>query len=498
MDDGLVAWDERLLDILPDFRMWDQYATQNLTIRDLLTHRSGMPRHDFMWYTSNTSRSEILKRIRYLEPSYEIRERYQYNNLMYLTAACAMEEVAGESWEEMIQKRILGPLGMKNTHFTIEEMMAAENYASPHIEKNDKLKRIPLRNAGPVAPAGTLNSNVVDLCNWVKLHLDDGNFNNQQLISPATLQEIHAAQVIIPGSPEISVGLLHSYAIGWNVGSYRGRYLLAHDGGIDGFTTLTGFLPNEGIGFIILINKNLCPLPRYLAFEMIDRVLEIPHDDWIKEGLETYQRGKSAANEARMQNDLLRKKGTKPSHSLEEYTGEYEHPGYGKVTIELVDGRLRATFNAITCLLDHWHYDVFAIAEESQDLIVSIEGMKFTFRTNINGDIDDLTVPFEPSTDDIVFKKLASTQDKSIEKLLPYVGFYEIYGYTVEVALKGNDLYAIVPGQPVYELIPIGNHQFVVKMMTGYNIRFEMDENNRVKEVVLVAPYGAFSAKPKK
>ena len=200
VDQGILSWDSRMLDILPHFRLRDLYATEKLTIRDLLTHRSGMPRHEYMWYTSDMSRAELLRRLQYLEPSADIRERYQYNNLMYLAAACGMEEVAGESWEELIAEKILKPLGMKNTTFSVEEMQQSKNYSFPYLEKNDFLKKIPLRNFNSIAPAASLNSNVLDLTRWVQLHLNKGVLGEKRLISPTTLQEIHAPQVIVPGS----------------------------------------------------------------------------------------------------------------------------------------------------------------------------------------------------------------------------------------------------------------------------------------------------------
>ncbi|HSX25677.1 MAG TPA: serine hydrolase [Chlamydiales bacterium] len=498
IDEGTMAWDEKVLDILPDFRLWDLYATQKLTIRDLLTHRSGMPRHDYMWYTSDMSRAELMRRVRYLEPSTDIRERYQYNNLMYLSAACAMETATGKSWEDLVTARILKPLGMTNTTFTIEEMQKSKNYSFPYMEKNDQPKKIPLRNVNPVAPAASINSNVADLTRWVQLHLNGGVFNNQTLISPATLQEMHAPQVIVPGAPESKETLLYAYGIGWSIVSYRGHYYLSHDGGIDGFTSVVGFLPNEGVGIVILGNRNLSSLPRYVSFEIIDRVLEIPHIAWLKEGLDGYQKGKEGLKARRLQEDHNRKKGTSPSHPLEEYVGEYEHPGYGKINVELAKGKLQGSFNGLTCNFDHWHYDVFVIAEESQDLIVSLEGTKLVFRNNLNGDIQDLIIPFEPNTNDIIFKKKPSNALSHIAYLRQFIGAYEIYGYTVEINLKENTLYAVIPGQPLYELVPNGDKEFTVKSMQGYTVRFNMNMLNQVEEIHLIAPYGAFTAKPKK
>lgn len=498
VDEGILHWDQPVIDVLPEFRLWDQYATTNLTIRDLLTHRSGMPRHEFVWYNSKMSKSEMLKRIRFLQPSSDIRERYQYGNLMYFTAGLAMEEATGKTWEELIQEKILAPLEMKHTNFSVEETKKHHNYAFPYLEKHEELKKIPFRNLSLIAPAGGINSNIVDMLTWIKMQLKGGKWKGEYLISPVTLQEIQAPQVIIPGAPETNESLLMAYAMGWGAVSYRGHYLVSHDGVSDGFTSVAGMLPGEGIGVVVLANKNMTSLPRYLSLEILDRLLELPHIDWIKGGVESIKKNKESIKESKIQEDLLRKKGTRPSHLLEDYVGLYEHPGYGKLTIELVDGKLQANYNDLIFILGHWHYDVFSVVDEMQDMIVSFEGTKFTFCNNSAGDIGELKVPFEPSADDIIFERKPEEKLSTLAHLSKYKGVYEIYGYIVEIVVRDNTLIAVIPGQPNYELVPSGaEHEFTVKEMVGSTVRFVLDEENIVEEVLLIHPYGAFSATPK-
>lgn len=499
VDRGLIEWDQPVIDVLPEFRLWDQYATTNITIRDLLTHRTGMPRHEFVWYNSKMSKNEMLKRIRYLQPSFDIRERYQYGNLMYFTAGLAMEKATGQNWEELIREKILNPLDMKHTNFSVEETQKTDNYAFPYIEKNDRLKKMPFRNLSLIGAAGSLNSNVEDMTHWIQMLLAGGVYNNQVLISPATLQELHAPQVIVPGAPETKETLLYAYGIGWSILSYRGHYFVSHDGVSDGFTSVVGLLPSENIGIVVFANKNMTALPRYLSLEVIDRILELPNHDWFKDGVESIRKNKESTKETKLNEDRMRKKGTCPCHPLEEYVGVYEHPGYGKVTVELIDGKLEANYNDLIFVLGHWHYDVFSVAQEKQDMIVSIEGTKFTFCNNSNGDIGSLIVPFEPSADDIVFTKKSSDKYSEISYLKQFTGTYEIYGYTVEIVVRDHALVAIIPGQPNYELVPAaGENEFSVKTMTGSTVRFVMNGCNQVQEVLLIHPYGAFSATPKR
>jgi hypothetical protein len=336
------------------------------------------------------------------------------------------------------------------------------------------------------------------MMHWVQMQLAGGIYQNQALISPSTLQELHAPQVIIPGAPESKESMLYAYAIGWGVLSYRGHYYVSHDGVSDGFTSVVGFLPKENIGIVVLVNKNMTTLPRYVSFEIIDKLLGLPSRDWFKEGVESIRKNKESMKESKINEDRMHKKGTMSSHPLEEYVGMYEHPGYGKLAVELVDGKLQATYNDLIFVLGHWHYDVFVVAQEKQDMIVSFEGTKFTFCNNANGDIGELIVPFEPTADDICFKRRALEKHATLEYLRQFTGAYEIHGYIVEVVIRDHALMAIIPGQPNYELLPTCENEFTVKEMAGTTVRFVMDANNKVDEILMIHPYGAFSAIPRR
>ncbi len=498
VDQGLVYWDQPVIDVLPQFRLWDQYATSNLTLRDLLTHRTGMPRHEFVWYNAKITKEEMLKRIRYLQPSFDIRERYQYNNLMYFVAGLAMEEATGKTWEKLVTDRILKPLDMTHTNFSVLDSQKTGNYAFPYVEKNDKLKKMAFRNLTLIGPAGSLNSNVVDMTHWIQMHLAGGVYHGETLISPATLQELHAPQIIVPGAPETKETLLYAYGIGWVVLSYRGHYFISHDGVSDGFTSVVGLVPSENIGVVVIANKNMTALPRYTSFEVIDKILELPNHDWFKEGLDSIRKNKETMKERVVQEDRTRKKGTCHCHLLEEYAGVYENPGYGTVTIDLVDGKLQATYNDLAFVLEHWHYDVFSVVEEKQDMIVSIEGKKFTFCNEANGEIGKLIIPFEPTAEDIIFTRRPTEKLSTLNYLRQFTGVYEIYGYVVEIVLRDHSLVAIIPGQPNYELISSTENEFTVKAMTGSTVRFVMTPENKVQEILLIHPYGTFSASPRK
>jgi CubicO group peptidase (beta-lactamase class C family) len=499
VDEGLLNWDDRIIDVVPEFRLLDQHATRTLTLRDLLSHQTGMPRHDFMWYNSQLSRQDIIRRLRYLEPAFDTCDHFHYNNVMYDVCGAAMEKIANKSWEDIISQKILIPLGMARTNFSIIEMQKSADYALPYIEREDGLKRMNIRDFSMVAPAGGMISNITELCRWVQLQIDEGQWQQKPLISPATFKEMHSPQVVATGYPESKEEQIRAYGLGWYVQSYLGYHNIMHDGALDGFTSVISLLPEEDIGIVILSNRNLSALPRLLGMQAFDRLLELPPNDWLKEGLKGIDKSKEMMRETQMKEALNRKKGTHPSHSLEEYVGDYEHPAYGRLKIELGDGTLRAIYNGITLQLEHWHYDVFNVTGESEELFLSLKGSKFTFRNNLNGDIAELIVPFEQKAPDVVFTHKPADTLSALAYLRQFAGTYEIYSYTVEIMLRNQTLFAVIPGQPLYELIPCGKNEFTVKSLAGFSVRFVMDANDQVQEVLLIQPYGiVYTAKPKR
>jgi CubicO group peptidase (beta-lactamase class C family) len=495
IEEGLMDWDQHVIDALPAFQLWDKHATQNLTFRDLLSHRSGMARHPYMWYNTTLSSRELLKKLRFLEPAWDIRERFNYGDLMYMTVGLAMEDVSGQSYIDLVTNRIFKPLGMKHTTFSIEEMGKSDEAALGYLERKNELRRMPYRNFSYVAPAAGINTSVEDLMKWMKMLLSGGVHEGKKMLSSGILQEMFAAQIIVSGYAENPETLMSAYGLGWCLHPYRGHYSVSHDGGLDGFTSVLQIFPNDRIGVVVLANKNLTSLPRYLCLEVFDRLADLAPRDWLQLGLEHLKNAEKNSRGTEIVEDVNRKRGTQPSHPLEDYVGEYENPAYGNMKVELnSDGQLVATQNGISCTLEHWHYDVFSILSESQDLLVSREGMKYTFRNNINGDVEELLIPFEQKTKDIIFKKKEKDARFTLDYFRPYIGEYEIYGFTIEIVYRDGILVALIPGQPVYELEPLPmENEFNVRN-NNYLVRFLKGDDGLAKEVLLVLPFGAYSA----
>lgn len=255
VEEGVIEWDDRVIKHLPDFRLSDDYVTKNLTIRDLVTHRSGLARHDDVWYNTSLSRTELYHRLKDLEFESGLREKFHYSNLLYALAGLLIERVTGQSWENEVQKRIFTPLGMKFSNFSVDDSQKSNNFALPYEEQKEDVKKIPFRNICSIGPAGSINSTIVEMAQWVQLHLSNGTLMGKELIQESTLNEMHTLQFANADFPKNKTYIL-GYGLGWFIGNYEGHYLVEHSGCIDGFFAITSMLPHDKIGVIILTNSN--------------------------------------------------------------------------------------------------------------------------------------------------------------------------------------------------------------------------------------------------
>jgi CubicO group peptidase (beta-lactamase class C family) len=493
VDEGVVDWDEPVRTYLPDFRMVDEHTTANLTVRDLVCHRSGLPRHDLSWYNSDASRSELVYRLRYLEPFTDLREEFHYQNLMYLTAGFLIEEVTGMSWEDNVRQRIFEPLGMSNSNFSVFESQKSPDFSQPHDRDESETVKIPFRDITTIGPAGSINSSINDMTRWLQVQLGGGTVDGRELIQRATLTEMHTPQMAMSAYPKPGdVSILQSYGLGWFVESFRGRYLVHHGGGIDGFITLVAFLPQEGIGVVTLTNSSASGLSMTVNRMVIDRLLGETSKDWLGEALERQKEADATAEQAEEDKTLVRVEGTSPSHSLEDYVGEYENPGYGILTVELVEGALQLSYNRMTRPLDHWHYDVFE-AREEEGVAIGIGSTKFQFRTDVDGRIVQVAAPFEPEAGDIVFAKKPDSRLSDPEYLQRFTGDYELAGQTVTVSLRGTSLIVQAAGQPGQSLEPVEDTTFQIKGLAGITVTF-VKEDGAVVAVRFNQPNGVFTA----
>ena len=393
VDEGKLKWDDPATKYLPSLQLYDPYATRELTVRDLLSHRVGLERGDLLWYASPYDRSEVLRRIRYLKPSSSMRSRFGYQNVMFLAAGQIIPSITGKDWDDFTRERIFVPLGMTATGTSIKTLANSNDVATPHSKFDDKVEPIAWRNIDNIAPAGSINSNVVDMAQWVRLQLGGGKYQDKQLISSAAIKEMHASQTIIPleGAMARLYPEAHflNYGLGWFLSDYRGRKLVEHGGAIDGMRALVAMMPEEKMGVVILTNLGGTTLPMPLAYRIFDAYLGAQPRDWSANMLKTIKTLQEQGKAAALKAESERVKGTSPSLAMEKYAGEYQNEMYGDSKIVFENGKLTAQFGPnYTGDLEHWHYDVFRITWRDRT-----QGKGFvSFRLNRQGKVEMMNI----------------------------------------------------------------------------------------------------------
>jgi len=503
-DDGRLDWSTPVRDYLPGFRMHDDFATEEMTAVDLLTHRSGLPRHDLLWYATDFSRESLFARLRHLEPNASFRSTFQYQNLMYMTAGYLAGEISGMGWERFTRQRLLDPLGMSRSTFSVDSMQTTADYARPYGGGRDTTLAVDYRPLDDIGPAGSINSSVSEMTAWVQLFLNDGRHEDAQLIDSTTVAELTRPRIVLddirPFMPDTNGSLL--YALGWLQETHGGERLLWHSGGIDGFSAMVGMMPEQDVGWVILTNKGGSPAPSILLYELADRVLDRDGEDWNERIRSFYAEQDSEPDTAETDTTAAdtteatdeEKSAPGPSHSLEDYVAEYTNPGYGTFTVTMEGDSLAGRYGRFSSTLRHRQYDVFEMHPE-------VGGSETTipvhFQMDMDGSIDEAALPLESSVDPIAFARTADPSLTTADYLQTFTGDYTFQGQTLTVRLQGqNTLTLSVPGQPTYTLEPTSENTFSLKDQTGFRIVFEVREGTPT-EMVLHQPNGTFRAERK-
>jgi len=495
MDEGKGGWDVPVRTAFPAFKLYDPVLTEQMTVRDLVTHRSGLPRHDMVWYSSDFSRDDLIRRLQYLEPNKPLRSTFQYNNLMFMTAGYIAGLLDNKKWEDSLRARVLTPLGMNTTTFSLKELQANPDFALPYQKGRDlkaELKRMPFEATCPdtcaLGPAGELNSNAEDMSHYLLFHLNKGKYNGQQLLSENNSSQMQTPQMTLSGAPDYPELGENSYGMGFFISTYRGHKRIEHGGNLDGFSSIFTFLPNEKIGVVVLTNLDGSPLPDVIAFNAIDRLLGADQISWSKRLLDSETAGRQSEADAKSKGYDLRKKDTQPSHDIKDYLGDYENPGYGIVSVAEEKDALLVKLNKLTFHMKHYHYDVFEIPFDPQDPFAK---QKLSFFGDLNGDISSLTMPLEPRVKDIVFTRMPDKQLTDHAFLQTLVGEYDFPGdpTPTTIALRGDHtLVMSQPGAPERELAPRLGTTFDLKGLEGFSIEFKRDVSGKVTEAVFYTP----------
>ena len=358
VDEGKLRWDDRVIDHLPDFRLFDPYVTREITVRDLLTHRSGLPGTDLLWARGDMPQAEMIRRLRHVRPATSFRSQFAYQNVVYAIGGALVAKVSGMPWEDFIRARIFTPLGMTESEPLVAGIASRPNVATPHAEVRDTVRTVPVRSTDPVASAGSVWSSVSDMAKWMRFVLDSGRVGGKRLLASNTFTEWITPQIRAPLStyPALSLARPHifSYALGWFVQDYRGQTVWMHTGSIDGMTALVGLLPDRRTGVYVLANLDHAELRHALMYRVFDMAAGNPERDWSAELLKLFSRATPPPQTPRPA--VI----AQPSLPLERYAGSYVDSTYGAVEVTLSDGVLRARFGDEDLgRLEPWEYEIF-------------------------------------------------------------------------------------------------------------------------------------------
>lgn len=416
VDEGRLNWDDEVQKHLPYFQLYNPYVSVNLTVRDLLCHRSGLATFsgDLIWYGSTYSRREVLDRARFLKPVSGFRAKYGYQNIMFLAAGEVIPAVADTSWDDFVKDRILTPLGMNNTYLSTSDLRRETNVASPHNEINGKNRVVNWVNWDNIAPAGSIITSVHDWSKYILLQLGQGSLNGTTYWSEQRTREMwsmHTAETISESRERLYPTMTFAgYGLGWQLQSIYGKKVVSHGGGYDGMVSRTLMVPSEQLGMIVVTNSNTI-----LSYAITNRILEIMlgeknPTDWSKKFLEL-----TRPNSEVSEDDSLKVNGIKPvagtslSLPLEAYAGTYSDPMYGEIELRIVADQLAFQFVPTPIFrgtLRHFHYDTF---ELNWGTVMMLPSGLARFVVGYDGKISELHIDVQnPDFDftEILFKKL--------------------------------------------------------------------------------------------
>jgi CubicO group peptidase (beta-lactamase class C family) len=494
VDQGKVKWDDPATNYLPGFQMYDPYVTRELTVRDLLTHRSGLTAADLMLYDPHLNRDSILQRVRYVKPTYSFRSHFGYSNLMYLAAGQLTARLSGSSWDDVLRDRIFKPLGMSRSNSSATLLDRLPNVATPHDEIEDTVQTIPYFNLDAIGPAGSINSSAHDMAQWVRFQLAGGKVEGKPLLSAAAFEETHTPQTIVPleGFWKISAQDAHllSYGMGWFLYDHHGRLIVQHGGNIDGMSSVVAMMPEEKTGLVVLTNLDQNELTYGLMYRVFDAYTKRPPKDWSAELLKTSRELEAQGKQETKNREATRVSGTKPSLALERYAGTYSDSVDGNLTIRREQAGLVLQYGTLIADLSPWQFDTFRASWRQRRL----GKMLVTFVLNSEGKVEEMRVPDLETT--FTRKPEPSDTTPGVQlapaELERYTGTFasSTLPISAEVQLVAGQLKLTVPGQPIYTLVPLTATRFRLTgegVPSGFFLDYTL-AGGRVQRVNLVQP----------
>lgn len=389
--EGKLSLDKPVRSYMPSLQFYIDDLNAAVTLRDMLSHRTGLPRYDGIWIGDTGSRKSSLAKVVFMKPQLTLRDGYIYNNMMYTASGAVMEAVTGSTWEELTRKKILEPLGMSNTMFSQEEMLRQPNFANSYFADSTKrlIRTTYLAQSEAIGPAGTMKSTVEDMSYWMIAQLNGGRYKGVQVIPEAVIKQTLVPNAIADKESrweELSNSL---YGLGRTISMYKGYKITSHTGSIDGYYSNLTFIPSLGLGIFMVHNSETGGSFRgAMAYPVIDRMLGLSLTPWSQRYREDYLKTEADAKRRRDSINRTQVQGTSPSHPLPAYAGTYHHPLYGSMIIEAKDKGLLLRFRKQSLLLHHFHYDQFRTLNGE---LTGEPDYRLHFVTNAKGEIGSFT-----------------------------------------------------------------------------------------------------------
>jgi CubicO group peptidase (beta-lactamase class C family) len=370
VDEGKLSWDDPVTKHLPGFQLHDPFTTRELTVRDLLSHRSGLATFggDLLWYETNYPRAEIIRRVRHLKPATSLRSAFGYQNIMFIAAGEIVPAVTGKSWDDFLRERLFAPLRMTRTTTKHAVLMSAPNVATPHNELDGRVRVIDYGNVDNAGGAGAINSSVREMAEWLRLQLGRGRYEGKQIFNAPRSREMWTPHTVMSGISEAAERFnptvhFNLYGLGWGLNDYHGRLVVWHGGGLDGMTSRVALLPEENLGVVVLTNSETS-LSNVVSNKTFDVFLGLPKRDWSADYLARTKANRERAAAEAKKLEEARVPNTRPSLALSAYAGNYAGPMFGDARVTEEGGRLVVRLVPSPNFvgdLEHWHFDTFRI-----------------------------------------------------------------------------------------------------------------------------------------
>ena len=491
-DAGKVDLDKPIRQYVPSIQFYNDDLNRTVTLHDMLSHRTGITRHDGIWYKSDFTPKELFDRLKYLEPQQPPRSTFLYNNLMYAGAGYSIELLTGTTWERYVRDRLLAPLGMTHTTFTIADLEKQAEPGVPFTERRDntELYRIPYySDAVGLAPAGAMNSSITDMSHWLIALMNDGRYNGVQVIPKNVVRQTLAPSIALPNTGLEVRGwgeiLNQAYGMGRWTSSYRGHYLANHGGDLPGFHTQVSTMPYDSLGVIVfVIGNHAAPLYNIVSYNVYERLLGMSLTPWSERQNSIRLKNKAAGMQSRAKAGTGRVAGTRPSHALASYVGEYVNPAYGVLKVTRSDTSLMFDFHKIVMPLSHFHFDRFDTADDEEDGKYSVN-----FLTSPQGEIDRAEMSLDEAA--ISFTRRVPAELLMASTLGQYRGTYLTpSGGHFDVVLRPDGMLAIQNANGTFQdLIAWEPRRFRIKEFADVTYEF-VATDGRISALKATDPSG--------